>query len=151
MLYAFVLVSTPLLLFLAAGALAGLVLIVSGSPVEDVAFLIGFAFGALVLGLLLILFVNAEPNIRVSNRGVAVQSFLFWYVLVPWQDIKEIRKTIVPYSKSYLVVVRRLTPFHRLLGWTNGYTFQPAFVIRRSLIGHDKAVKIIKENAGKLP
>jgi hypothetical protein len=148
MLYAFVIVFTPLMLFLTAGTLAGLVLIASGSPLEEVGFLAGFAFGALVLGVLLILFTNAEPNIRLSDRGVAIQSFLFWYVLVPWQDVKEIRESILPYSGSYLVVVRRLTPFHRLIGWTNGFTFRPAFVIRRSLIGYDKAVKIIKENAG---
>jgi len=151
MLYAFVLVFTPLMLFLAAGALAGLVLVALGSPIEEVAFLIDLAFGALALGLFLILFTSAAPNIRVSGRGMAVQTFLFWYVLVPWQDVKEIRRTILPYSKSYLIVVRRLTPFHRLIGWIYGYTFQPAFVIRRSLIGYDKAVKTIKENVGKLP
>jgi hypothetical protein len=135
------------MLYSTAGALAGLVLLVFGSPPEEVAFLLlGFAFGALVLALLLILFTNTEPNLRISEQGVAVQVFLFWYIFVPWQDVKEIRETILPYSKSYLVIVRRLTPCHWLVGWTNGYTFQPAFTIRKSLIGYDRAVKLIKDH-----
>jgi hypothetical protein len=144
----FIIAFTPLTLLSAAGALAGLILVLSGSPIGEVGFLGGFAFGAFGGGLLLVLFTNTEPNIRISDRGVAVQSFLFWYIFVPWQDVKEIRKTILPGSKSYLIVVRRLTPFHRLIGWTHGYTFQPAFVIRKGLIGYDEAVKLIKQKTG---
>jgi hypothetical protein len=148
-LYAFVLICTASMLLMAAGALVDLLQILSGSTSKEVAFLIGLGVGSLMLGLLLILFTNIEPNIRVSNRGVAVQTFLFWYVLVPWQDVIEIRRTILPFSKSRLVVVRRLTPFHRLIGWTNGLVFQPAFVIRRGLKRYDEAIETIKEETDK--
>jgi hypothetical protein len=65
------------------------------------------------------------------------------------QDVVEIRRSIVFFSQSRLVVVRRLTPLHRLIGWTYGLVFKPAFLVRRRLQGFDEALGTIVEKASK--
>ena len=96
-------------------------------------------------------FPNMYPSIRISHNGIAVQVFLFWWVFIPWDDVEDIRPAGRLFRRpSRLVVVRRLTAAHRLIGWTYGWTFKPAFVIRRTLKGYDEAVRTIKEKTGRL-
>ena len=97
-----------------------------------------------VPGLGLLVFSNTYPSLRISDGGITVQVFLFWWVFVPWRDVEEIRT--VWFSRSRLVLVRRLTPVHRLIGSGNIWKLKPAFLIRRTLIGYDEAVKTIEKN-----
>lgn len=147
MLYIFMLVWVPLMLIFAAGFLAEAIQFVMGEDVEP-AFVGGMAFAFLMLLLFVGVFSNQQPNIRISKRGVAVQVFLFWYALVPWQNVEEIRKSLVPFSRSRLIVVRGLTPFHRLIGWAYRLTLKPAFLVKQNLRGFDEAMRAISERSG---
>jgi len=89
---------------------------------------------------------NDLPSIRISDDGISVQVFLFWWVFVPWEEVQEIKKR--PLLRSRLVVVRWLTPIHRLIGST-ATGFRPAFVLKRSLIGFDEAVKTIEQRIAR--
>jgi hypothetical protein len=92
-----------------------------------------------------VLFTNLYPQIRLSDKGIYVTVFLFWWAFIPWADVEEIRRVgWLRLSRSRLVVVRRLTPFHRFIGWHYGYTLKPAFVIRGTLQGYDRVVKTIQ-------
>ena len=98
----------------------------------------------LILLVFSLLFSSAYPSFQVSDSGLKVQVLLFWRILVPWENVREIRSTLLGFSK--LVVLRRLTPLHRVYGLIFGLTTQPAFVIRRCLIDYDRAVKTIEEH-----
>lgn len=89
---------------------------------------------------------SAYPNFRISNTGLIVQVFVFWWVFIPWKDVQEIRSSL--WGTSRLVFVRRLTPIHRIYGWIFGLTPRPAFMITRRIQGYDKAVKTIQRNTG---
>ncbi|MBN1934081.1 MAG: hypothetical protein JW934_05430 [Anaerolineae bacterium] len=65
------------------------------------------------------LFANFQPDIQVSDNGVWVQIFWFWWFLIPWTDVVAIRPTLTGYilnSSSHIVLVRRLTLLHRSFG-----------------------------------
>ena len=96
-------------------------------------------------GFLTLLFSNMYPSLRISDSGIYVQVFLFWWAFVPWSDVKEVRKAWW-FSRSRLVIVRQLTPIHRFISCT--CNFKPAFLIKHTLIGFDKAVKTIEKNMG---
>lgn len=89
---------------------------------------------------------SGYPNFRISNTGLMVQVFVFWWVFIPWRDVQEIRSSL--WGTSKLVFVQRLTLIHRIYGWIFGLTPRPAFVITRRLQGYDKAVKTIQRNTG---
>lgn len=97
--------------------------------------------------LFLFYFSNISPSLRITDKGIYVQVFLFWWAFVPWQDVEEIRRLRL--SRSRLVIVRRLTPIHRLISSGSTWKFKPAFLIKHTLIGFDKAVKTIEKNAGR--
>jgi hypothetical protein len=87
---------------------------------------------------------SAYPSFYVADSGLTVQVFLFWRVFVPWDEVRDVRSTLLGFSK--LVVLHRLTPVHRVYGLIFGLTVQPAFVIRRRINDYDRAVKAIERH-----
>jgi hypothetical protein len=123
-----------------------LTLAISGMVVDP--FLIGVCLLVLPFVLLFpLIFSNIYPSIRISNGGISVQVFLFWWIFVPWKDVEDIRR--IRLSRSRLVIVRRLTPVHRLFGSSLTWRFKPAFIIKRTLKGYNEAVETIEEKIGK--
>lgn len=113
------------------------------SDITHLASLLGYF---LLLALYSLAISSAYPNFRISNTGLIVQVFVFWWVFIPWRDVQEIRSSL--WGTSKLVFVRRLTLIHRIYGWIFGLTPRPAFVITRRIQDHDKAVKTIQRNRG---
>lgn len=123
-----------------------LTLAISGVVVDP--FLIGVCLLVIPFVLLFpLIFSNMYPSIRISNDGISVQVFLFWWIFVPWKDVEDIRH--IRLSRSRLVIVRRLTPVHRLFGSSITWKFKPAFIIKRTLKGYNEAVKTIEEKMGR--
>jgi len=90
-------------------------------------------------------FSNAYPQIRLSERGIAIKVFLFWWIFVPWKNILDIRNSLVAGTRTQIVVARRLTPIHRMFGLMYALTFRPAFRITRNLQGYHEAMRTIRE------
>jgi hypothetical protein len=102
---------------------------------------------AACIGLFIALFSNFEPDIQISSAGLSVQVFIFWWVFVAWGEIEEVRPTKTSFS-SRIVLVRRLTPVHRLIGWIYAGRLKPGFLIRRQLEGYDEVLSTIREQLG---
>lgn len=100
---------------------------------------------SLLLPCLPLMFANLYPSILITDRGLKIQVFFFWWMFVPWRDVKDVRSTILPASGSRLVIVNHLTVVHRLIGWVFGYTFEPAFLIKRTLGGYEDVIRTIEQ------
>jgi hypothetical protein len=86
------------------------------------------------------------PDIRATDRGLYVQVFFFWWVFVPWESILEIRtqfKKSILRKESTVVLVQRLTPFHRLIGVQVG-KLKPGFRIERTISKYDELINLIQ-------
>ena len=87
-----------------------------------------------------------SPDIRVTDAGLSVQVFFFWWIFVPWKDILEakprFRKSILR-KEATVVLVRRLTPFHRLIGVQIGRS-NSGFQIDHSIGGYDELTSLIQ-------
>lgn len=110
---------------------------------------IGLAMIAIVTGFMATVFANVQPNLRVSDKGLAVQIFLFWWYLIPWAEVKDIRSLPLFGRKTRLVIVHRLTPIHRVIGTIFFAFFRPAFLIGAEIDYYDELVHLIKKKIGK--
>lgn len=106
-----------------------------------------FIYSPVLLFLIVLLpltWMNWYQEFTISKEGIEFQVFIFWKKFVPWESIQEIKKTGI-FSKRYIVVIlAELTPFHRFLGLTNGFTIKPVFVILPQLQNHKEAISIIE-------
>lgn len=96
-------------------------------------------------------FANLKPGVRVSEKGLAIQSLLIWWYLIPWEDVKDIRSVPLFGSRVRLVVVRNL-PFsliHKWIGTMYFAFFQQAFLISSEIDNYDELIHIIKRKIGK--
>ncbi|MDH3942469.1 MAG: hypothetical protein OEV06_00015 [Anaerolineae bacterium] len=90
---------------------------------------------------------NFRQEFTVTYDGIEFQVFIFWRILVPWVEIQKIKESYGPWAKYHIVIVDRLTPFHRIIGLLYGLTLSHGFVIDKQLIDYEDAIELIK---GKL-
>jgi hypothetical protein len=92
-----------------------------------------------------IIYLNWQPDFVLQDDGIVVKIFHFWERTIPWEDVVEVKHPWIPITGKwiYVVVVRRLTPWHVVLGMVYGFTLKPAFVITRALGEREKAVNLI--------
>jgi len=111
---------------------------------------IGITLVAVVTGFMAAVFANVKPNVRVHDNGLEVQIFLFWWRLIPWEDVKDIRSVpIIGRSRLRLVIVHKLTFIHRIVGTTYFAFFQPAFLISSKINNYDELIHLIKKKIGR--
>ena len=91
---------------------------------------------------------NLHPNIRILETGLEVQVFLFWWDFVPWDDIHEVRDQSVGKWQINLVIVRKLTPAHRLIGLMYAGWSKHAFLINYRISGYYKLMDTIMTRTG---
>ena len=70
-------------------------------------------------------------DILVDEEGLLIE-FLWQKVRVRWSDVEEIKSNV--FGSGWIVVVNKLTPFHRIFGLIYGFTIKPAFVVAWTLI-----------------
>ncbi len=93
-------------------------------------------------------FLNFQPDIEVSQKGLSIQVFVFWWIFVPWSSIEAVRPTMTSHilrNSSHVILVERLTPVHRFFG-LYAFSMKPGFLIRRRIEGFNELLKIIKNN-----
>jgi len=144
-------------LYLIAVVIAGLVrwfIIYDKPPNMELRDIIGGSIGltsmAIITGTMIATFANLKPNLRVSDKGLEVQNFLFLWHLIPWEEVKDIRSVpIIIRPGVYLVIARKLPFFNRLIGTMYFAFFQPAFLIGPEISNYDDLVHLIKKKLGK--
>lgn len=72
--------------------------------------------------------INLLPTVWVRDEGLTVEAFLVMKIHIPWSDVMEVREGVTPFNYA-LVRARRITFFHRFIGWLYSRTLSPAFLI----------------------
>ena len=129
----------------------GLLMVVLGITLDNTALLGVIAFMTVFFGFFFAFYSNLYSDIRISDSGLGVKVFLFWWVFLRWDEVVGMRDRPLSLSGTRLIVVRRLTPFHRLIGLSAGWTFKPTVVIRRNLQGFQEVVRVINEKINSPP
>jgi hypothetical protein len=89
-------------------------------------------------------FINFLPTIWVKNEGLEISVFLFFRILILWEDIVDIGAGRV--SASYVLVrTRRITPLHRIYGWLYSRTSYPSFLIGKNISGRENLIRVIQQ------
>ncbi|MBU0492464.1 MAG: PH domain-containing protein [Chloroflexi bacterium] len=71
------------------------------------------------------------PRVGVCDAGVSI-TFLLREILIPWEDIVDVRKTwFLP--RAIIVRARRITPFHIVYGMVYSSSLFPSFLISSSI------------------
>ena len=89
------------------------------------------------------------PEIQTSSRGIKIRFFWFWWLYVPWDSVVDVFRWRLAGKRTLIVVVDRLTRFHRLYGIVYAEVAKPAFLISGSIERYDELVQIIKLHTGE--
>lgn len=101
---------------------------------------------------------NIYQGFTISNKGINFQVFIFWRFFISWEEIISIERFDLPLHKLsgyqgalyqfpigyHVIITKRLTLFHRLLGILLGKSMKPAFIIHKGLINHDEAIEMLQ-------
>ena len=153
------LIALPLAMLIAGlptcivGLIACLYLLLVGRrPVgADVATFFGFT---LVLLALMPMEINLHIDIQLREEGLLVRIFAFRFIwkLVPWEEIIRVIPSPRPdrwWKRVWVVQVKRLTLWHRLLSATYFTGWQPGIVITSDLQDREELLKIIRDRVGE--
>ena len=93
------------------------------------------------------------PDIRVTEKGLSVRCFVLPFVwkFVPWEAIEDIvlSHRLDRWGEPVWVVqVRKLTLWHRLLGWFWWVGWKPVIVLTSDFVDRDELLGIIGEYVG---
>jgi len=100
---------------------------------------------------------NNYPTIQVVENGLRVRVFLWRFVwrTIPWHDVQDVlipfrqfTNTASPTQATVLVLVKRLTIWHRLLGSSYGVGFEPALPLYPHIYGREDLVLTIARHTG---
>jgi len=120
----------------------------AGSVADEIGLILIGAF-AVAIGSII---ANQYPTIEVVEGGLRVRVFLWRFVwrMVPWQDVQDIivsptRIHNLAYGPQtiVLVVVKRLTIWHRLLGETWGAGGKPVLLLHPDMSRREELIRTI--------
>ena len=120
------------------------------SPPRTLSFwdLIAVTTGFLFFNVVVMLVANGNPDIAVSEDGLAIK-FYFRWLFVPWGDVISVTRTIASFGRKYLVRVKGLTILHRLISFSQSGSIQPGFLISPSIDGYSDLMRAIREHMGE--
>lgn len=94
--------------------------------------------------------INFFQKFTISDEGIEFQVFILWRKFIPWTDIISMRKASMSWAKEYVIITKRLTFFHRIMGLLYGFTLSPAFVFNGYLSHYDEAVEVIQQRLNQM-
>jgi len=98
----------------------------------------------ILIGLPTVTIANMFSVVTITTNGLQVQTFLFWWVFIPWDDIIFIQAYQM--GRYHIIGVNYLTPIHKhLFGIWYG---KPVFYIYKGINGYTELIQIIKEETG---
>ncbi len=101
-----------------------------------------------LLGLLILwsfapFIVLLDPDVATSDEGVLIRHTFLPWKLIPWSDVVAVRPSILAYvfpNISCVILFRRFSPFHRLIGLSYAWSPRPAVLVRHRIQGYEKLV-----------
>jgi len=95
---------------------------------------------------------NKMLPIVVTPEGLKVQIFLFWFrwVFIPWDEVINVVKSPIPgagLSSVTVVQVKKLSLFHRFIGFIHIRNFSPRIIINSYIKDYEELIEIIKSNS----
>jgi hypothetical protein len=98
--------------------------------------------------------VNQYNRVRVTKEGLYIEVYIFRYLwkFVNWKDVMDLRLTYRPdrWGKPlWLVTVRNLTYWHRLISQQHHLGSYPGILISSDLVDREKLLTIIEERLNK--
>jgi hypothetical protein len=155
--------SGKLLPFLTTCFLLTLCLLVTGATIRSLIFLppdteladiiaLILAPGILVafISPFIITLPNLEPDIQISDEGLSVQCFWFWWVFISWGDIEEVSVPLFGLSRSRVIVSSKLPFVYHLIGGPYGSFFKRGFLLSSKLEGYNLLTSMIKRELRRL-
>lgn len=122
-------------------------------PTENIGgFLASLFGGMMLLAFFALEFPNLYPGIRIYEEGLKVQVFFFGWYFVPWDDVLDWHASFLPSfsGNTSIMLVRRLTPAHYLIGWTYAFRNKPGFLISSRISGYRELRQVIREKMREL-
>jgi hypothetical protein len=103
----------------------------------------------LVLSELVIKYVNEHANVRVHANGLRVQVFAVFYFwrFIPWDSIRSVEETSAYDRRGkpiYLIIVKKLSLWHRMIGQQYGYGWVPAILLTSDMKDYEELYFIVK-------
>ncbi len=92
--------------------------------------------------------INLFPNITLSKDGLIISAIIFSQIFIPWSEIVDIGKGNIPFGHT-LVRARRISPFHRAIGWCYSGSILPSFMIGKNIKNYSLLVEEIKRGIEK--
>jgi hypothetical protein len=98
--------------------------------------------------------INTYPEIQVREEGLLVRVFVFRFIwkLVPWEEIIRVTPSPRPdrwWKRVWVVQIKRLTLWHRILGASYLAGWQPGIVITSDLQDREELLKIIRDRVSE--
>jgi hypothetical protein len=90
-------------------------------------------------------FINVEPDICVRDDGIIISACFFFHIFIPWSDIIDVKEVNKPLFPGYTVVrARRISIFHRVIGWIYSRSIFPSFLIGKNIDQYESLIQEIK-------
>jgi hypothetical protein len=114
-----------------------------------------FAIGLAIVLALVPMDINKYSDLRVIDEGIFVRTFNFVYSwkFIPWDyvtEIKKIRISVPIQTTAWIVPVRNLGLYHKLLGFRYGFGFRSCILISQEIENVDELITKIKEELKKI-
>lgn len=93
---------------------------------------------------------NQAPEICISDNYLEVTMFTVLWIRVPWADVTEIRQSQLPSYPGWVIVARKVTPLHYVLGWLHLHSFTPAVPIPRGIRNFEDLLREIRRRSGAI-
>lgn len=149
----FLWISVPLLMYVFLVAIFSLITRQANLPTAFVALALS-SYGLFLAITLPLNLINQFNKVRVAKNGLYVEVYVFRYIwkFVDWKDVLELKLLPLPdrWGKpQWLIKVRELTYWHKLISQHYGCGPQPGIVISSDLIDRDKLLDTVEGKLGK--
>ena len=98
--------------------------------------LVAWAFG--------LMYINLLPTVWLDENGISISSFILIRKFIPWDEIIGIETIRQPLG-YFFVKAKRISIFHRLIGWTYFRTYLPGFLIGKEIDGKEELIQAIQQ------
>lgn len=93
------------------------------------------------------LLVNYLPTVWLSEAGKTISYSIFFKILIPWTELTDVIDRKRFYNSSTLVLAKRITILHRILGWYYFRVPNPCFVIGEDIENKKELISRVRSKA----
>ena len=94
--------------------------------------------------------ITQYTEIGVTDTGMKVRVFVFWWVFIPWEDVLGVTVPPLPVYNDprlmRLIRVRKLTLFHRLASICYATGPQPILIVNKHMADYEELIQTIEDH-----